>query len=364
MKSKSIGNFYRGFREKIINFPFSCMFELTYRCSLNCIHCYCKGSENNGKELTTAEIRRIMDELHSEGCLWFCPTGGDPLVRDDFLDIYSYAKQKGFLITILTSGQLFTKDIINYLAKYPPFSIEITLNGITKETYEAITQVEGSFEKAIENIKKLKENKIPVFLKTNCLKQNKHELGKIKRWVEDLLGEPEKKVYHFRYDPVINPRLNRDKSPCSYRLSVEELLEARKQDMDIWEEHKDVMHQKAPDLKRDKRFLYRCNTWLSEFYISPFGRLRPCLFYDKFSTDLKTNSLKDAFYRFPSQILNEQFKTNSKCKNCALRSICYICPARAFLETGDEEAPVEYYCALAKETARQIKKYQPTNSKI
>jgi len=364
MKDQSTRRFYTGLCSKTPHFPITGMFELTYRCSLNCIHCCCKGSEDRGKELSTAEVKKIMDEIQQAGCIWLCPTGGDPLIREDFLELYTYAKQKGFLINIFTNGQLFTKEIFDYLVKYPPFSVEITLNGITKQTYESITQVKGSFEKVVENIKKLKENKIPLILKTNCLKQNKHEVDKIKRWVEELLGIPEKKIYHFRYDPIINPRFNSDVTPCNYRLSIDELLEVRKQDMDIWEEYKNALHQDSPDFSRDKSFLYRCNAWMTLFFITPFGRLKFCPFYEKFSMDLKTNSFKQGFYEKIPQLLNEKFKTDSKCQDCALRPACPNCPARAFLETGDEEAPVKYYCELAKATMKLIENYQQSTIKV
>ena len=70
--------------------------------------------------------------------------------------------------------------------------------------------------------------------------------------------------------------------------------------------------------------------------------------------DLKTASFKEAFYRWPAQILNERFKTDSKCQDCSLRPVCYRCPPRAYLETGDEEVPVKYYCELAEGMAKQM----------
>ena len=77
-------------------------FELTHRCNLRCQHCYIV--RNNKKaELTYKEICRVIDEVRKEGCLWLCLTGGEPLLREDFLDIYSYAYKKGFIITIFTN---------------------------------------------------------------------------------------------------------------------------------------------------------------------------------------------------------------------------------------------------------------------
>ncbi len=354
MEKQNVGRFFLKLLNKREHYPWSGQIELTHRCSLNCIHCYCKGSEDKDKELTTEEWKKTLDVIQKEGCIWLTFSGGDPLVRDDFLELYSYAKSKGFIITLFTNGYSLTKEIINYLVKLPPFSIEITLNGITKETYEAITRIKGSFSRVISNIKLLSKSGIKLILKSNCLKHNKDEIGRVKAFTENLLGKPTEKKYRFKYDPMIYPRLDRDKTPCNHRLSFEELAELRKQDPDIWKEYQKGLHNDFPDLKRDKSFLYHCNSWLNQFFINPYGRLKFCIFSDKFSVDLKTTSFKEGFYRWPAQILNERFKTDSKCRDCALRPICYHCPARAYLETGDEETPVPYYCQLAEETAKEM----------
>lgn len=354
MKKNSLSRFARKLINKKEHYPWSGQLELTHRCSLSCIHCYCAGSEDKDKELSTDEWKKILDIIHKEGCLWLTFTGGDPLARDDFLEIYAYAKSKGFIITLFTNGDSLTQEIINYLTKLPPFSIEITLNGITQESYESITRVRDSFPRVIKNIELLSQSKIKLILKSNCLKQNKYEIAQIKGWAEELLGKPADSKYRFKYDPMIYPRLDGDKSPCNYRLSFAELVKLKKQDPDIWEEYQKGLHSDVPDFKRDRSFLYCCDSWMEQFFINPYGRLKFCIFSDKFSIDLKTTPFKEGFYRWPEQILNERFKTNSKCRDCALKPICYHCPARAYLETRDEEAPVPYYCQLAEETAKEI----------
>ncbi len=356
MRKLQIGYFFNRLESKKRHFPLNGHIELTYRCNLNCVHCYCKGSEDKGRELPAKEWKKILDALEVEGCLNLCFTGGEPLVREDFLEIYSYARSKGFIITLFTNGQTVTPKVIDYLVKSPPFSIEITLNGITERTYESITQIPGSFLKVMNTINVLKEKNIPLILKSNCLKQNKEEIGNIKAFTERVFDRSPGNKYRFKYDPMIYPRYSRDKIPCNYRLSFTELLETKRQDPDIWKEFQEDLDCKFPRLKRNKNFLYLCNAWQQEFYINPYGRLKFCGLSDKFSVDLKTTPFKEGFYRVFPRLLNARFKTGSKCKNCNLRPICYHCPARAYLETGDEEAPVPYFCELAKATAKEIKK--------
>jgi radical SAM protein with 4Fe4S-binding SPASM domain len=347
MKKNSFSSFVQKITEKKDHYPWNGQIELTYRCQLKCVHCYC-AHDNNQSELAAGEWKKVLNEIHKEGCLYLTLTGGDPLVRDDFLELYSYAKEKGFIITLFTNGQSFNKKILNYLKKSPPLAIEITLNGITKKTYESITGVEGSFEKTIAVIKELKKRNIKLILKSNCLKENKNEIGRIKAWTEEMLGKPSDRKYRFKYDPMIYPRLDGDISPCKHRLSFNELAEIKKQDTDIWKEYQNSLHGKIFRFERDKSFLYQCNAWMTNFYINPYGRLKFCMLTDKFSVDLKRVSFKEGFYNVFPRLLNETVKTDSKCEDCELKEICYHCPARAFLETGDEEAPVPYYCELAK----------------
>ncbi len=354
MKDQSSGHFYHRLYNKKKHFPLNGQIELSYRCNLNCIYCYCKGSENKDRELTTEDWKKILDVLQKEGCINLTLTGGEPLIRDDFLEIYSYAKARGFIITLFSNGQAFTDEIIDYLVKSPLHSLEITLNGITKDTYEAITQVEGSYFKVMQNIRRLAKRKLPLILKTTLLKQNKHEIGKIKRFTEELLGRPSKDKHHFKYDQMIYPRFNRDRAPTNFRLSFKEIVEVKRQDKDIWQQYQKGLHSDFPDLERNKDFLYQCNSWMGQFFINPYGRLKFCGFSHKFSTDLKITPFKEGFYkRFP-QLLKERFKTNSQCRDCRLRPLCYRCPARAYLETGDEEAPVAYFCELAKGMAKEM----------
>lgn len=347
------GNFIKNIlckREK--HGPLFGQIELTYRCNLNCIYCYCKGSEDKGRELSTKEWKDIIDQLQKQGCIALNFTGGEPFVREDFLELYSYAKKKGFIVSIFTNAQLFNKEIVDYLLKSPPYVIEVTLNGITQKTYESITQVEGSFVKAIRNIKFLAKNKLPLILKTNCMKHNKHEIIKIKKWVCSFLGTSSKEKSCFKYTTLIFPRLNGEKSVLDLRLSYDEIRTIEKSDADLWNGQQTFI-QKACFNLRKRDFLYTCGSILKFFYISPYGRLKFCAIYDKLSVNLRENSFKDSFKAL-TKVLSLKYKTDSKCRSCRLRTLCTICPAKAFLETGDEESPVDYYCHLGKEMAKEV----------
>ncbi|MBN1405165.1 MAG: radical SAM protein [Candidatus Omnitrophica bacterium] len=353
MIKKSAGYFYNLLNKKV-HYPESGRIELTYRCNLNCVYCYCKGSENRKKELTTSQWKKILNSIKKEGCIFLTITGGEPLARDDFLTIYSYAKKMGFIVSIFTNAVLLNTKSVNYLSKNPPYSVEVTLNSITEPVYEAITQVKGIFSTVIKNIKNAARKNIPLILKSNCLKHNKNEIVNIKAFAEKLLGKKGNK-FPFKYDPMIYPRLNGDKKPLDYRLSADELLNLRKQDTDIWRQYEMTLSQEFLHYEKDKDFLYRCDAWMKNFTVNPYGVLKFCNFSYKFSTNLTRQPFKYGFYKVFPRLLNEKFKTNSRCINCRLKEACYHCPARAYLETGSEESPVRYYCQIAKAFMNQRK---------
>jgi MoaA/NifB/PqqE/SkfB family radical SAM enzyme len=139
--------------------PLQVSIEVTRRCPLECLHCYNNlpmgDLEAKGREMTKEEHFRVLDELVEMGCFWILYTGGEIFTRKDFLEIYTYAKKKGFLITLFTNGTIINEQIADYLAEWPPFAIEITLYGRTRQTYEALTRIPGSYDRCLRGIKLL-----------------------------------------------------------------------------------------------------------------------------------------------------------------------------------------------------------------
>ena len=214
----SYHEFSKSIHEKTIKerIPIGGDIEPTLRCNLRCAHCYVADAPRK-KEASFEEICRIIDEIADAGCLWLLFTGGEPFMREDFLDIYAYAKRKGLIITIFTNGTLLTPEIADYLKEFPPFAVEITLSGATKEIYERVSGVPGSFERCIQGIEYLLSRGINLRLKTTVMSLNLEGLWDIKRYVEGLGLE-------FRFDPVLNPRIDGSKAPCRLRIPPEEVV--------------------------------------------------------------------------------------------------------------------------------------------
>ena len=349
METISYEDFALGVSQRIPGkrIPLRGTIEVTRRCPLRCGHCYnnlpIADRQALNSELSREEHYRILDEIAEAGCFWLLYTGGEIFVRQDFLDIYRYAKQKGLLITLFTNAVLLNKEIADFLADYPPQSIEISLYGHTKETYEKVTSRPGSFERSMRGIKLLMERGMPVKLKTMVITLNKHEIWEMKRFVEEDLN------LEFRYDAMINPRIDGSQGPLALRITPEEVVALDVQDperLSDWNRFCERYMKPRFGSGRANE-LYQCGGGVGSFAIDPSGKLSVCGMSSKDIYDLRKGSFQDGWENFISKIRQKKTTRQTKCFTCEIKAMCGMCPANGDLENGDPEEPVDFLCQVA-----------------
>ncbi len=316
--------------------PAACQFEVTFECALHCRHCY-SDCYNDGsfiaRELDTGQVKGVIDAIKRLGVVWLCFTGGDPLTRNDFPEIYSYAKHKGFLVTVFTSGYSLTKEVVRLFQRQPPFVVEITVNAVEKKLFEKISRVSGSFYRVCRAIRWLEKANIPLKIKTQVTKDNLAHLPEIRKFLKDR-GLPFQPNYH------ILAGLNHDPSPCSLRVSPGTLASAEAKDTDCF-----------PFLgeKKVRNRLFSCAVASgSGCAVDPYGNLFLCRGLRDRSVNILDRSAKSSLDGLLCFFRERDFLTGSACAACVKRAACFNCPGKAYLETGDMEARIPYYCAVAE----------------
>ncbi len=338
--------------------------ELTFRCNNNCVHCYCNlpasDREEMEREMDTGTVKAIIDSIASNGCLWLFFTGGEPLLRRDFKDIWIHAKKRGILLTLFTNGTLINDEIADFLNEWRPFSVEITLYGATEKTYETVTRVEGSFRRCMDGIDRLVRRKIPLKLKTMVMKENLEEIGMMKEIARD-------KAISFRFDPLINSRLDMDRSPLSHRLGPDEIINLDVMDEErkkAWDEFfKEAAHKSDTGISD---MLYDCGAGGNSFHIDPYGNLMICIMARRERYNLRIGSFEEGWYNFIKEIKGRKVSPGNLCRGCDLYYLCGNCPGWSQVENGDDESPVQYLCDVARKRAalRQIEDREQTTSEI
>jgi len=343
-------------KTKAKRIPFSFELEITARCNNNCQHCCINLTAGDIKarkqEHSLEEIKEITDQAVAMGAIWCLITGGEPLLREDFSSVYLYMKRKGLLVSVFTNATLIKEEHIRLFQKYPPRDIEVTVYGVTRETYERVTRRAGSHTAFMKGLDLLLDSGVKVRLKAMAIRSNLHEMPEIARFCR------EKTKDYFRLDPFLHLRYDgdqkRNQEIRAERLSPEEIAALEASDPERLNALRDSCGRLiASDSSiPDCNYLFHCGAGNDNFNISYNGLLRLCssLWHPDCVYDLKRGNLKEAWQSFIPQVRGMRSKTREfleKCLGCPIENLCMWCPGRAHLETGAMDAPVDYFCRVA-----------------
>ncbi len=321
--------------------PLSAVLELTSRCNLRCRHCYLGSQDhqvaNRERECDTAAVMRSLDEWADAGCLYLLITGGDPMMRADFPDVYRHACELGMVVTVFCDGILVTDRILALFRELPPRKVEISIYGATAATYENVTRVPGSHARAWEGIRRLHDGGIRVGLKTMLMTLNQHELEAMALQASGL-GVP------FRFDAAVFPCIaggpQPSPSPVDLRVTPEEAVRL---DMAVPEQRgKWVRSVRSGRGSPDTDRLYPCGAGTTSFYADPYGFLSPCLMTRLYRYPGQGRAFQDLWRDELARIRDRKPTRSDTSFNGAMRGACTHCPAFNEVETGDEETESDY----------------------
>lgn len=337
--------------------PYAVMFELTYKCNLNCRHCYVV-RDTDGTELSTEEVKNIIDQLAEMSTFFLAFTGGEIFTREDLFEIARYAKRKGFLITFMTNGTLTTPEKIEEIKKLKPVKFEFSLYGATPKTHDLVTQVKGSFERTVEAIRGLTEQGIEVTVKTLLMNLNIQEYKEMEALIETLGARP-------RLNPGLAPGRNGSSEPLQYDLSFEEMVAY------LPEENDDAMLSYLSEKRSSERFI--CKAGKAGCCISPDGTVYPCIMMPMAVGNLREKSFKEIWHTEPGYELKRLRNVTSAdlptCSKCDLAQYCIRCPGVVYLETGNIVEASPSACRYAQwrkysKNQKGVRVMQSTGSKF
>ena len=324
-------------------YPFAGSLELTERCNLACVHCYINQPAASGRararELSTAQIASIVDQVAAAGCLFLLLTGGEILLRPDFPEVYRHAARRGILLTLFTNGTLLTPRIAGLLAEWRPRALEVTLYGATEATYERVTRVPGSYARCLAGIERALAHGLPLALKTVLLRSNRDELQAMKQFAAGL-------GLSFRYDAVLWPRLDEGSCPPAERLSPREIIALDESDPERSAEWRRVAAQ-APEGAR-RELVYACGAGRHSFHIDCSGRLSPCIMARIPAIDLLHDGFAAGWEQELGIASGERCRSETACRTCRSGALCAQCPGWSQIVHGDNETPVAFVCELGR----------------
>lgn len=326
----------------------SCMFELTYRCSEMCIHCYNPGATRNSteishrgdqKELTFEDYKRIIDDMYENGLVKVCLSGGDPFSKEFVWDLLDYLFIKGIAVDIYTNGQRIVKDV-ERLAAYYPRLVGVSIYSGIAEDHDAITRIPGSWEKSMQVVKELHEFAIPMNLKCCVMQPNLHTYYMVADIAKEYGAIPQ-------YEINITESNDGDICAKQLRLTEEQLqIVLRDNNLALY------VGKEAPNyggIKRDLS-LCSCGAGGTGFCMSPNGDLRACAAFTQTYGNLTEQSVSKILSDSPTlkEWRNAVIADYVECGKYDYCDYCNLCAGVNYSEHGDYRKAAETNCYMAK----------------
>jgi MoaA/NifB/PqqE/SkfB family radical SAM enzyme len=331
--------------------PLQGSIDLTYRCNNNCRHCWLRISpdtKERQKELSLAEIKGLVDEARQMGCRRWSISGGEPMLRPDFVEIFDYITSRSASYSLNTNGTMITPEIADLMKRKG--SKMVALYGATADVHDHVTRNPGSFSAAIMGFDLLREAGAGFTVQLIPMSDNYHQFPEMVRLAKSL--SPHWRVgaawlyLSSNGDPVRNAEI------AGQRLSPREVIELDKPDLS-GEPREAAEMDHAFYHSGDDRLFAKCIEGRRDFHVDPYGQMTFCSFIKdpEMRYDLRRGSFQEAWEEFIPSLSNKirgggEYLEN--CGSCELRSDCRWCPVYGHLEHGCYEAKVEYLCDVAK----------------
>ncbi|MBU1062396.1 MAG: radical SAM protein [Candidatus Omnitrophica bacterium] len=328
---------------------FSLFINLTHCCNLDCSICLVKSdlSSRKKQELDTRTIKQILDEAASLGALNVGFSGGEPLLREDFEDVYVYAIKKGFLVSIYSNITLLTSSTLDLFQRYPPDRIQVSVYGLSREIYEKVTRVPGSFDSFMNNLAGLRERRIRLSLQFTLCSSNEKEC-------EHFIHSFPKKDYELKNATIYLYKHMRSDARRNALIEQVMLPPAKMAYYVFKYQFSSRMGflfspSDRRKIRGQNKLFWRCLKDIETLSISPSGE---CCFCYEMPVPENRRQYKPGKLKEIVRVLLEEKKNaimpDIECRDCPNLLYCEWCPLYAYVFMG-KLAPIPYFCEVMKE---------------
>lgn len=345
--------------------PITVNFELLPVCNLDCKMCYIRTDmaavKKNGGLISADEWLRLAGELHRAGTLFILLTGGEVFLYPRFRYLYEELVKMGFVLTINTNGSLIDKETAAWLKQFPPKCVSMSLYGASNETYEALCGQKGLFDRVDRAITALQNAGIAVECKTMLNPLNVQDMQACLRYCRSRNISYELATYAF--PPV---RKAEDSSQIRFtpsqaaqaQLAVNRLLSSRNQFDQTILEHLQK-YAAGKQLPGHQQYGLSCSAANTSCWINWQGRMTPCAMLNEPYTLPFRQGFAAAWEELKKK--TDALCLSPDCSFCPKRTVCTVCPAASYAETGSICGTSRYHCEMTDTLLREMEAYVKEN---
>ncbi len=313
--------------------PLEVVIELAHHCNCRCQHCYIPDCQAPDR-LTTERVMELLDELVEMGTLYLVFTGGEFLLRNDWVDIARRARQLGFSLAVLTNGALIDQGIADQLAEVQAY-VEISFYANDRAIFETITRRRGSFDATVRGIDLVRERGLQLELNIPVMSLNRegyqsalafaHEIGAVGSSFAKILSKKDG-----------------DPEPIMLRMPDELLPE--------FFSHSSELGCASEYLDRVVDTGSLCAAGVRYANITAAGDVLACNIMPVVAGNVLTTPFREVWEGSPwfKNLRGITRADLEECSTCAKYAYCGRCPAQALVEDGNLQGPSRDACAQAE----------------
>jgi AdoMet-dependent heme synthase len=317
-----------------LNIPLSVQLDLTYRCNERCVHCYLDHDDHG--EMTTTEIKHLLDEMAEAGVFILTLSGGEIFLRKDFFDLLEHARHLMFCVKLKTNAVLIREREAARIRDLGVESVQISIYSHRPEVHDAITLIPGSLKRSLDAIRFLKSQGLKVIIANVLMTQNMQDYPGVRALAAELGVE-------CTLDPTITPMMDGNRSTLDLGVDQGALRQVFR-DTSLVGDVDEFCAIPAP-AGEDEMESTPCSAGHTACYVSPYGEVFPCVQFPLPTGNVRQQRFADIWRH--SDKMNEvrsiRLKDLTTCPSCTHAGTCTRCPGLAFLE-GNMRGPSSQDC--------------------
>jgi AdoMet-dependent heme synthase len=336
--------------------------ESTRACNLACRHCRASAQETaDPDELTTDEMKQLVDQIAAFSRPIFIISGGEPLMRPDVFEIAAYATDKGLRVAMSPNGTLITPERVERMKASGIKRISVSLDGSCAERHDAIRGVPGAFDAAVQGITYCREGELPFQVNTTIMRQNVDDMAATLEFVVSLgvaawhvfmlvptgRGKVDDEITPQAYEEILNwVYETAQESPIPIRVTCGpqfmRLVMTRQKESPV---PPNLVGGQRPGGHPGMDHMSRgCLAGVGYCFVSHKGEVQPCGYLPVLAGDVRQQDFQTIYQTSEVfQQLRDFSQLEGKCGVCPFARRCGGCRARAYGITGNYLAE-EPYC--------------------
>jgi AdoMet-dependent heme synthase len=314
-----------------LGIPLGVQLDLTYRCNERCVHCYLDHDDHG--EMTTAEIKDLLEQLAAAGVFFLILSGGEIFLRKDLFEIVEHARKLMFSVKLKTNAVMIRKARAKRIAALGVESVEISVYSHRAEVHDAITKLPGSFRRTIEGARLLKAHGVKVSFANVLMKHNADDYPEVRALAANLgVG--------YNVDATITPMMDGNRSILDLNVAPDELEQIFHDSTLVGNAEEFCAPPSGPLAEKDALDTLPCSAGHTACYISPYGDVYPCVQFPLPCGNVRRTNFLEIWRHSPQlkDVRGIRMADLTGCSSCAHGSSCSRCPGLAYME-GNMRGP-------------------------